>query len=322
MIENKKLFLKLILHAFSIFFAFLFLGLLLANLSWIKPKNSQWNAVFFILTELGTGFIFLSFLLLAYMLAISICKTYKIYFEKQSRIIAEKIISLIHNSLTIIFILIAINMIISILKLNQTYSDLANDIIYVIIICTIAWTLLQILAIIESIIYTKYKSLSVGSKETKIISSYTKIHILRNIASLFIIIVAIASALMVFDKVRNIGVSLLASVGFLTAIAALAAQKTLSSLFIGLQLVLSEPIKIGDLVVIENESGIIEEISLTYVVIKIWDGRRLILPISYFVDKSFQNWSRETDGLCGVIKLEMGYTVPIDDTRKALNTIL
>lgn len=320
--ENKKYFLRLLLRSFIIFTAFLTLGFLLANLSWIKPESPTWINLFFIFAKLGTGIIFLSFLLLGYLIVISICKTYKNHFEKRANIAAEKMVLLICNSLTVIFGLIAINMVIAILELRQEYFDIANDIIFVIIIATVAWTLLQILAIIELIIYTKYKLLSADSKHTKIISSYTKIHILRNLASVFIILIAIASALMVFDKVRNIGVSLLASVGFLTAIAALAAQKTLESLFIGLQLVLSEPIKIGDLVVIENESGTIEEISLTYVVIKIWDGRRLILPINYFVEKPFQNWSRGTEGLFGVVKLEMGYTVPVDATRDELNKIL
>ncbi|HEY4785974.1 MAG TPA: mechanosensitive ion channel domain-containing protein, partial [Bacteroidales bacterium] len=99
---------------------------------------------------------------------------------------------------------------------------------------------------------------------------------------------------MTFDKVRQIGISLLASAGVLGIIIGVAAQKSIANVFAGFQIAVTQPFRIDDVVVVENEFGRIEEITLTYVVVKVWDGRRLILPITYFVEKPFQNWTRAT----------------------------
>lgn len=206
--------------------------------------------------------------------------------------------------------------------LTPAYKIMANDITLVIIIIAVAWILLKILAMMEHWFHEKKSAIPIDLKTQKDIELYTKIHILRNIAATVIIIIAIAASLMVFDKVRNIGISLLASAGFLTAILALTAQKSLGSLFVGLQLVLTNPLRIGDLIVFENESGVVEEITLTFIVIRIWDGRRLIVPINHFIEKPFQNWSRETQSFLGDVKMYVDYDVPVDAIRHELDTIL
>lgn len=202
------------------------------------------------------------------------------------------------------------------------HSESTNNFIIAIMIGIISWMLLKAFAVAEHIIQEKYKSFPIGSQTSRITSFYTRIHIIRNISSFVIIVIAIASILMMFNQVKHIGISLLASVGFLTALVALAAQKPLGSLFVGLQLILTEPIKLGDLVVIENETGTIEEITLTYAVIKLWDSRRLMLPTHYFTEKVFQNWSRGHDGLLSAIKLYVNPTVSIEPIREALHHIV
>jgi small-conductance mechanosensitive channel len=127
---------------------------------------------------------------------------------------------------------------------------------------------------------------------------------------------------MTFDKVRQLGTTLLASAGIVGIIVGLAAQKSISTLFAGIQLAITQPIRIDDVVIVENEWGRIEEISLTYVVVRIWDLRRLIVPITYFLEKPFQNWTRISADLLGTVFLYVDYTVPVEAVRSELKSIL
>jgi small-conductance mechanosensitive channel len=143
----------------------------------------------------------------------------------------------------------------------------------------------------------------------------TRLRVLRQLTIFVLVIVCAATILMNFDPVRQIGTGLLASAGVAGVIVGLAAQKSLSTIIAGLQIALTSPMKIDDVVVVDGEYGQIEEISLTYVVVRAWDERRLILPITYFIDKSFQNWTRSSSELLGTVFLYVDYMVPIDELR-------
>ncbi|MFD2237588.1 mechanosensitive ion channel family protein [Aureimonas populi] len=149
----------------------------------------------------------------------------------------------------------------------------------------------------------------------------TQTRILRRAVALVIIVITTAAALMTFESVRQYGVSLLAAGGAAGVIVGLAAQPVLSNLFAGLQLALTQPIRIDDAVIVEGEWGTIEEITATYVVIKIWDWRRLIVPLRYFIEQPFQNWTRETASLIGVVMLYLDYRAPVDRIRAKLSEI-
>ena len=149
----------------------------------------------------------------------------------------------------------------------------------------------------------------------------TQTRILRRAAALVIIVVTIAAGLMTFESVRQYGVSLLAAGGAAGIIVGLAAQPVLSNLFAGLQLALTQPIRIDDAVIVEGEWGTIEEITATYVVIKVWDWRRLVVPLRYFIEQPFQNWTRETASLIGVVMLYLDYRAPIDQIRAKLEEV-
>lgn len=151
---------------------------------------------------------------------------------------------------------------------------------------------------------------------------YTQVRVMRRIVVSIIIILGIAAALMTFDEIRSLGVSLLASAGVAGIVIGLAAQKTIGNFFTGLQIAITQPIRIDDSVVVEGEWGWIEEINLTYVVVKIWDLRRLILPISYFVEHPFQNWTRTSASIIGDVTLYLDYTMPMDELREELDRIL
>jgi small-conductance mechanosensitive channel len=135
-------------------------------------------------------------------------------------------------------------------------------------------------------------------------------------------VIAAALLLMQFEVVRNVGVSLLASAGIAGLVIGLAAQKSISTLLAGIQLSITQPIRMGDQVVVEGEFGTIEEISLTYVVVRIWDNRRLVIPITQFLDKPFQNWSRSHSEMLGEVILQVDYFCDIDVLRAELKRIL
>jgi small-conductance mechanosensitive channel len=151
---------------------------------------------------------------------------------------------------------------------------------------------------------------------------YTQIKVIENIIVSVIVLLTASSILMSFESVKHIGTSLLASAGVLGIVLGFAAQKTLGNFIAGIQIALAQPIRLEDVVIVENEWGWIEEITLTYVVVRIWDLRRLVIPISFFVEKPFQNWTRTSADILGSVFLYADYTVPVDSIRKELTRIL
>ena len=151
---------------------------------------------------------------------------------------------------------------------------------------------------------------------------HTQISVIRKILITAIVIIATGSILMLFDPVRQFGTSILASAGIAGVVLGFAAQKTLGNVLAGIQIALSQPILIDDIVVVEGEFGQIEEITLTYVTVRTWDLRRMILPITYFVEKPFQNWSRVSTELLGTVILYLDYQAPIAELRKELKRLV
>jgi len=117
-------------------------------------------------------------------------------------------------------------------------------------------------------------------------------------------------------------VSILASAGIMGIIVGFAAQRSLSTLLAGLQIAITQPIRINDVVIVEGEWGTIEEITLTYVVVKVWDLRRLIVPVTFFLEKTFQNWSRSTTNILGTVLINVDYTAPVPEIRQKLLEVL
>ena len=150
----------------------------------------------------------------------------------------------------------------------------------------------------------------------------TQVRVLLRTADVLVVIVTIGAALMTFEPVRQYGVSLFASAGVAGLVAGLAARPVLSNLFAGVQLAMTQPIRIDDHVVIENEWGSIEEITSTYVVVRIWDMRRLIVPLTYFIEKPFQNWTRESSSILGTAMIYVDYRAPVGVIRDKLSEIV
>ncbi len=151
---------------------------------------------------------------------------------------------------------------------------------------------------------------------------HTQYNILEKILVFVIILIALGITLMQFEGVRNIGISLFASAGIAGLVIGLAAQKALGTIFAGIQIAITQPIRLDDVVIVENEWGWIEEINLTYVVIRIWDKRRLVVPTTYFMERPFQNWTRTSADILGTVFIYTDYTIPLKALREELTRLL
>ncbi|CCE04022.1 mechanosensitive ion channel family protein [Bradyrhizobium sp. STM 3809] len=149
----------------------------------------------------------------------------------------------------------------------------------------------------------------------------TQVRVFKRVIDTLIIIVAVSAALMTFDSVRQYGVSLFASAGAAGLIVGLAARPLLSNLIAGVQIAVTQPIRIEDAVIIENEWGWVEDIASTYVVIRLWDWRRMVVPLSYFIERPFQNWTRDAASLIGSVVLHVDYAADVPRIRKRLEEV-
>ncbi|WP_304984952.1 mechanosensitive ion channel family protein, partial [Corallococcus sp. CA047B] len=161
-----------------------------------------------------------------------------------------------------------------------------------------------------------------GTDVARVRGLRTQLSILRRVVEVAVVLVAASLLLLQFEAVRNVGVSLLASAGLAGLVIGLAAQKSISTLLAGIQLSITQPIRIGDTVIVENEWGWVEEITLTYVVVKVWDLRRLVIPITQFLEKPFQNWSKVSPDILGTAELYVDFRTDVPAVRAELKRIL
>jgi small-conductance mechanosensitive channel len=190
----------------------------------------------------------------------------------------------------------------------------------ILVIGTLAYLGLQLIQVGTSLILQR-QELSV-SDNRRARAIYTQVTMLRKIITSIVALIAMASMLMVFESVRHFGTAIIASAGVAGIILGFAAQKSIATLLAGVQIALTQPIRIDDVVIVEGEWGRIEEITLTYVVVVIWDLRRLVLPISYFIEKPFQNWTRISADIIGSVFLYLDYNVPLEPLRAEMQRIV
>ncbi|MDX1601684.1 MAG: mechanosensitive ion channel family protein [Salinimicrobium sediminis] len=151
---------------------------------------------------------------------------------------------------------------------------------------------------------------------------YTQFNIIERIAIFVVVLFGLGIALLTFDGVEEIGVSILTSAGIAGIILGLSAQKVFGTIFAGIQIAIAQPIRLDDVVIVEGEWGRIEEIKLTYVVVQIWDKRRLVLPTTYFIEKPFQNWTRNSSDILGTVYIYTDFDLPIEKLREELTRLL
>jgi len=188
------------------------------------------------------------------------------------------------------------------------------------IIGAVAWIAKRTVEMVRQAIVSRYPIDVEDNLEARRIRTQTRI--LVRILNGMIVVLAIGLMLMTFPGVREFGVSLLVSAGFAAIVVGMAAQKSLGSVLAGIQIAITQPIRLDDVVIVEGEWGRVEELTLTYVVVRIWDQRRLVVPITYFIDNTFENWTRQTAELLGTAYIYADYTVPVEQVRSELKRIL
>jgi small-conductance mechanosensitive channel len=188
------------------------------------------------------------------------------------------------------------------------------------LIATMGWVVILTADVVADIIAARFRVDVPDNLAARKVR--TQVQMLRRIFAVVVILITVAIMLLTIPQVQSIGASLLASAGLAGLVLGVAMKPTLENLVAGVQLALTQPFRLEDAVIVENEWGWIEEITSTYVVVRIWDLRRMVLPLSYFIEKPFQNWTRTTATLLGSVHLFVDYTVPVDELRKELERIV
>ena len=227
---------------------------------------------------------------------------------------------LIGRALRMLIPVVGVILAVPIIPLRPDYLRLIDKGISVMLIVFLALLFYQAVRTLEQGLLLRFDiSVADNLRARKV---YTQVHVIGRVIDVAITLVAVATILMLFSQVRQIGTSLLASAGIVGIVAGIAAQKTLANLLAGFQIALAQPMREDDVLVVEGEWGRVEEITLTYVVVHIWDDRRLVLPLSYFIEKPFQNWTRSSAQLLGGVHVWVDYSFPVEEGRKALKEII
>jgi small-conductance mechanosensitive channel len=206
------------------------------------------------------------------------------------------------------------------LAISQSAQGVIQNAVSLALIGAIGFLLVQFVNAIAELVLNRYRIDVADNRVAR--GVYTQVMVLKKIAITIIALFAIASMLMVFQSVRQLGTAMIASAGVAGIVIGFAAQKSLGTLLAGFQIAMTQPIRIDDVVIVEGEWGRIEEITLTYVVVSIWDLRRLVVPITYFIEKPFQNWTRTSADILGTVTLQVDYVVPVDAVRQEFTRIL
>jgi len=219
-----------------------------------------------------------------------------------------------------IFPLLAVVFVLQVVPLPENWRGALLHLVELAVMASIGWGFAGLARFITEILDSRYTDDTL--EDIAIRRIHTQVQVIERIVVVLIVVVTLGAMLMTFPSVRHLGTSMLASAGLAGLVAGIAARSTLSSLIAGLQVAITQPIRIGDSVVIEGEWGWIEKITTTYVVVRIWDLRRLILPLSYFIEKPFQNWTHTSTDLLGTVMLYADYSLPVEEVRRELHEIL
>ncbi|WP_281763249.1 mechanosensitive ion channel family protein [Pseudodesulfovibrio nedwellii] len=198
-------------------------------------------------------------------------------------------------------------------------SVAVNKILDILLILLAGWAGTMIVSLVSEMAQCRY---DINVKDNLAARQvHTKVKVLQRIVVVLIWLLTIAGILMLFDQFRMLGSTLLASAGVVSIVLGFSAQKTFGAMVAGLQIALSHPINLDDVVIVEGEWGRIEEITFTYVVVKTWDLRRIVVPMTYFLETPFQNWTKKNADIIGSIFIHVDYTCPLGPLREELNRL-
>ncbi|MFI5825884.1 mechanosensitive ion channel family protein [Streptomyces sp. NPDC051578] len=205
-------------------------------------------------------------------------------------------------------------------RILPQHADGVGRTLTLILIASTAWLLVRIATAIVDSGYARYAS---GSRDAaRVRRVRTQVTLIQRVVTAVVSVVAIAAMLLTFPAMRTVGTSMLASAGVLGIVAGVAAQSSLGNLFAGLQIAFGDTVRIGDTVVVDKEWGTVEEITLTFLIVRTWDERRITMPVSYFTSKPYENWSRGGPQMTGTVFLHLDHSAPIELMREELALIL
>ncbi len=203
---------------------------------------------------------------------------------------------------------------------NLMFIEALRHVTTLAIIAGFTWLGLRAVAAVQELILIHNPVDIVDNLRARRIQTQTRV--LVRTLSFFVLLLGLAAMLMTFPGARQFGGSLLASAGVAGLAVGFAAKSVLGNLIAGLQIAITQPIRLDDVVIVENEWGRIEEITGTYVVVRIWDDRRLIVPLQWFIENPFQNWTRASSSLTGAVTFWVDYAIPLEPLRKELERLL
>ncbi|MFC7396810.1 mechanosensitive ion channel family protein [Chelatococcus sp. GCM10030263] len=232
----------------------------------------------------------------------------------------QSLITRTHGPIRLALVIFAVAAVLPAAPLASGATRTIAQLLLVAFIVLVGWSALTAIDLAAQFYLRRFK---LDSEDNLLARKHlTQVNILKRSINILVVLITAATALMTFEAVRQYGVSLIASAGAAGIVVGLAARPVLANLIAGIQIAITQPIRIDDAVVVENEWGWIEEIGSTYVVIKLWDWRRLVVPLSYFIEKPFQNWTRSSAQIIGTVLLNVDYTVPVERVRAKLEDIV
>jgi small-conductance mechanosensitive channel len=241
-------------------------------------------------------------------------------FLKDGRSLFERIMRRTKGVVRFGFSIIAASTLVPAFPLTHDQSDFVRQCLLAAFILLIGWIVVVTTSIVADRYLSRLTRRAKDSMQTR--AAQTQVRILTRAVNTLTVLLTIGAALMTFQDVREFGISIFASAGVAGIVLGLAARPMLENLIAGIQIAITQPIRIDDVVVVEGEWGQVEELNSTYITIRLWDRRRLILPLNYFLEKPFENWTHNGTSIVGTVMLYLDYTAPIGKLRAKLDELL
>jgi small-conductance mechanosensitive channel len=262
----------------------------------------------------------IALLWLVFRATLAIEKRMRMWAERTDSLLGKLTIPILGHTLRMSVPLLGIILLLPLLKLPEDWAWVTQKGFGMLLIVAFSVLIVRGINAVQSALLSRHRlDVPDNLSARKVL---TQVSVIRKIIVTAVVIVATGSILMMFDPVRQFGTSILASAGIAGIVIGFAAQKTLGNVLAGIQIALTQPLLIDDIVMVEGEFGQIEEITLTYVTVRTWDLRRLVVPITQFVEKPFQNWSRVSTELLGTVILYLDYQAPMGELRKELKRLV
>ena len=234
--------------------------------------------------------------------------------------IAEVILAQITGPTRLAMVLLTVSMLLPAANITESASEVASRSLKIGLVVLLGWSTILTINAVARYLERRHRLDEEDNFEARRV--HTQIEILRRVAVILVVLLSAGGVLITFPTIQAVGVSLFASAGVAGIVLGLAARPILTNLIAGIQIALTQPIRLEDVLIVEGEWGWVERITTTYVVIRIWDLRRLVVPLSYFIEKPFENWTRESSAIIGVVIWHLDYRAPIAEMRKKLDSLL